>query len=163
ALTCYAKAGDFDLINDHSGPLAAALGAAPAVPVCHTVHGPLTGEPGDVYSLIGRVSPSVGLISISDSQREPLPDLNWLANCHDEKVRLLQRATVTVFPIQWPEPFGLVMVESMACGTPVVATRFGAVPEVIEDGRSGVIVDDFDQLAGAVQRAATLRPEDCRA
>jgi len=242
ALTCYAKAGDFDLINDHSGPLAAALGAAPAVPVCHTVHGPLTGEPGDVYSLIGRVSPSVGLISISDSQREPLPDLNWLATCHnaialdaypfepaddgyllflgrmspdkgahhavrvaqeldmplilagkmhdvqerahfektvephlndstryvgevshDEKVRLLQRATVTVFPIQWPEPFGLVMVESMACGTPVVATRFGAVPEVIEDGRSGVIVDDFDQLAGAVQRAATLRPEDCRA
>jgi glycosyltransferase involved in cell wall biosynthesis len=240
ALTCYARADDFDLINDHSGPLAAALGAAPAVPVCHTVHGPLTGEPGDVYSLIGRVSPSVGLISISDSQRAPLPGLNWLATCHnaialdaypfepgddgyllflgrmspdkgahhavrvaqelgmplilagkmhdveerahfeatvepylsdsiryvgevshDEKVRLLQRASVTVFPIQWPEPFGLVMVESMACGTPVVATRFGAVPEVIEDGRSGVIVDEFEQLAGAVERAVGLSGEDC--
>jgi glycosyltransferase involved in cell wall biosynthesis len=82
---------------------------------------------------------------------------------HDEKVRLLQRASATIFPIQWPEPFGLVMVESMACGTPVVATRFGAVPEVIEDGRSGVIVDDFDLLAGAVERAARLRPEDCLA
>jgi glycosyltransferase involved in cell wall biosynthesis len=242
ALTCYSRAGDFDLINDHSGPLAAALGAAAATPVCHTVHGPLTGEPGDVYSLIGRVSPSVGLISISDSQRDPLPDLNWLATCHnaialdaypfhpanddyllflgrmspdkgahhavrvarelgmplilagkmhdveernhfestvspylsdsiqyvgevshDEKVRLLQNARATIFPIQWPEPFGLVMVESMACGTPVVATRFGAVPEVIEEGRSGVIVDDFDDLAGAVERASGLRPEDCRA
>jgi glycosyltransferase involved in cell wall biosynthesis len=81
---------------------------------------------------------------------------------HDEKVRLLQRAMVTVFPIQWPEPFGLVMVESMACGTPVVATRFGAVPEVIEQGRSGVIVDEFDQLAAAVEQAAGLDSEQCR-
>jgi glycosyltransferase involved in cell wall biosynthesis len=241
ALTCYSQAGEFDIINDHSGPLGAALGGAVTVPVCHTVHGPLTGEPGDVYSLIGQVSPRVGLISISDSQRAPLPNLNWLATCHnaisldaypfhpdnddyllflgrmspdkgahhavnvaretgrplilagkmhdvverehfeqhvgpylsdtiqyvgevshDEKVRLLQNALVTLFPIQWPEPFGLVMVESMACGTPVVATRNGAVPEVIEDGKSGIIVDDFGELAAAVERAAALSPKACR-
>ncbi len=74
---------------------------------------------------------------------------------HDEKVRLLQHARATVFPIQWPEPFGLVMVESMACGTPVVATRQGAVPEVIEQGRSGIIVDSPAELAEAVQQAIT--------
>jgi glycosyltransferase involved in cell wall biosynthesis len=242
ALTCYARSGDFDVVNDHSGPLGAALGAAVASPVCHTVHGPLTGESGDVYSLIGSVSPSVGLISVSDSQRSPLPDLNWLATCHnaiamdsypfhpgndgyllflgrmspdkgahhaaalaretglpmilagkmhdllerqhfaanvepllggnieyvgevshDEKVRLLQNALATVFPIQWPEPFGLVMVESMACGTPVVATRQGAVPEVIEQGRSGIIVDSPAELAEAVKQAVTLDPHECRA
>jgi glycosyltransferase involved in cell wall biosynthesis len=82
---------------------------------------------------------------------------------HDEKVRLLQRARATVFPIQWPEPFGLVMVESMACGTPVVATRFGAVPEVIEQGRSGVIVDEFAGLAAGVEQALSLDPAECRA
>ena len=242
ALTCFASADQFDLINDHSGPLAGALGGACAMPVCHTVHGPLSGEPGDVYSLIDRVSPLVGLISVSDHQRTPLPDINWLATCHnaiaidaypfheandgyllflgrmspdkgahnavrvaaemglpmilagkmhdvaerehfkanvepflsddiryvgevshDEKVRLLQRARATVFPIQWPEPFGLVMVESMACGTPVIATRFGAVPEVIEQGRSGVIVDRPDQLAGAVEQVAALDPREVRA
>jgi glycosyltransferase involved in cell wall biosynthesis len=81
---------------------------------------------------------------------------------HDEKVHLLQNALVTLFPIQWPEPFGLVMVESMACGTPVVAMRNGAVPEVIEDGRSGVIVDEFTELGAAVERAAALSPQSCR-
>ena len=53
---------------------------------------------------------------------------------HGEKVELLQDARATLFPIEWEEPFGLVMIESMACGTPVIATRHGAVPEVIEHG-----------------------------
>ena len=64
------------------------------------------------------------------------------ARCHGEKVELLQRARATIFPIEWEEPFGLVMIESMACGTPVIATRWGAVPEVIDDGGTGIIVDD---------------------
>src|SRR5437762_9169672 len=60
---------------------------------------------------------------------------------HGEKVELLQNARATLFPIEWEEPFGLVMIESMACGTPVIATRHGAVPEVIEDGVSGIVVE----------------------
>ena len=62
---------------------------------------------------------------------------------HGEKVELLQHARATLFPISWQEPFGLVMIESMACGTPVIATRWGAVPEVIDHGRTGIIVDDW--------------------
>ena len=81
---------------------------------------------------------------------------------HEEKVHLLQRALLTVFPIQWPEPFGLVMVESMACGTPVIATRRGAVPEVIEHGRSGIVVDHYREMAAALERADAIDPLECR-
>ena len=55
------------------------------------------------------------------------------------------------------------MIESMACGTPVVATRYGAVPEVIEDGRSGIIVDDYREMAAALERADELDPLELRA
>jgi glycosyltransferase involved in cell wall biosynthesis len=82
---------------------------------------------------------------------------------HDEKVELLQRAAATVFPIQWPEPFGLVMVESMVCGTPVLATRNGAVPEVIEPGRSGVIVDTPAEMVAALPAVLALDPPEVRA
>jgi glycosyltransferase involved in cell wall biosynthesis len=77
---------------------------------------------------------------------------------HGEKVELLQHARATVFPISWQEPFGLVMIESMACGTPVIATRWGAVPEVIEDGRTGIIIDDWRETAGALDAADALDP-----
>jgi glycosyltransferase involved in cell wall biosynthesis len=77
---------------------------------------------------------------------------------HGEKVELLQHARATLFPIEWEEPFGLVMIESMACGTPVVATRWGAVPEVIEHGRTGVIVDDWRRMADALEEADALEP-----
>ena len=81
---------------------------------------------------------------------------------HGEKVELLQNARVTLFPIDWEEPFGLVMIESMACGTPVVATRHGAVPEVIADGRSGIIVEDSREMPAAIERADELDPLECR-
>ena len=241
ALACFERAGQFDVVNDHSGLPAAALGGAVATPVLHTVHGPLDGEAGPVYERVARVSPDVGLVSLSLNQRRPLPDLPWVANCpnaidleaypvepargdyllflgrlsfdkgahraidvakvtglplkiagkmreplekeyfehyvrpnlswgmeylgevsHEEKVDLLQHARVTLFPISWEEPFGLVMIESMACGTPVVATRFGAVPEVIEHGRSGLIVDDPARLAEAVEEADGIDPLECR-
>jgi glycosyltransferase involved in cell wall biosynthesis len=81
---------------------------------------------------------------------------------HAEKVDLLQNARATLFPIEWAEPFGLVMIESMACGTPVVATRHGAVPEVIEDGRSGIIVDDYKEMAAVLERADAIDPLECR-
>ena len=81
---------------------------------------------------------------------------------HGEKVELLQNARATLFPIEWEEPFGLVMIESMACGTPVIATRWGAVPEVIEDGRSGIIVDHYKQMADALPAADDLDPFELR-
>jgi glycosyltransferase involved in cell wall biosynthesis len=241
ALSCFERADEFDVINDHTGMLGATLGATVTTPVVHTVHGPLTGDPGQIYEQISRVAPNVGLISISMNQRKPKPDLNWIANCpnaldfsvypvmphrgeyllflgrmspdkgahravavaretglplklagkmqepkereyfhelvephlvngieymgevtHGEKVELLQHARATLFPIEWEEPFGLVMIESMACGTPVIATRRGAVPEVIEDGRSGIIVDDYREMAGALERADGLEPLELR-
>ena len=82
---------------------------------------------------------------------------------HGEKVELLQDARVTLFPIEWEEPFGLVMIESMACGTPVIASRWGAVPEVVDHGRSGIVVDTYRQMAGALEAADALNPLECRA
>jgi glycosyltransferase involved in cell wall biosynthesis len=81
---------------------------------------------------------------------------------HGTKVELLQDARVTLFPIDWEEPFGLVMIESMACGTPVIATNRGAVPEVIEHGRSGIIVDNYREMAAALEQADALDPLECR-
>jgi glycosyltransferase involved in cell wall biosynthesis len=61
-----------------------------------------------------------------------------------------------LFPIDWPEPFGLVMIEAMACGTPVIAWRCASVPEIVDDGSSGCIVDTLDEAIAAVPRAAAL-------
>jgi glycosyltransferase involved in cell wall biosynthesis len=241
ALACFERADEFDVINDHAGPLSFALGGLVATPVLHTVHGPLDGEPGQIYEGLAKLAPQVGLISISLNQRRPKPELNWAGNCfnaldlqlypckphrgdyllflgrmstdkgahraiavamesgmplklagkkqdpkerryfeelvqphlsdeieylgevsHGEKVELLQNARATLFPIEWEEPFGLVMIESMACGTPVIATRRGAVPEVIEDGRSGIIVDDYREMPAALERGDALDPLECR-
>jgi glycosyltransferase involved in cell wall biosynthesis len=73
-----------------------------------------------------------------------------------DKAEFLGHARALLFPIDWPEPFGLVMIEAMACGTPVVAWRRGSVPEVLEHGVDGFIVEDEDQAAAAVRRAAAL-------
>jgi glycosyltransferase involved in cell wall biosynthesis len=81
---------------------------------------------------------------------------------HGQKVELLQNARATLFPIEWEEPFGLVMIESMACGTPVIATRRGAVPEVIEHGRSGIIVEDYRLMPLALEEADAIDPWECR-
>ncbi|NDY41352.1 glycosyltransferase family 4 protein [Dissulfurirhabdus thermomarina] len=74
----------------------------------------------------------------------------------DRKGEFLGDALALLFPIDWPEPFGLVMIEAMACGTPVVAYRCGSVPEVVEDGVTGFIVDGVDQAVAAVERVGRL-------
>jgi hypothetical protein len=81
---------------------------------------------------------------------------------HETKAELFRRARCTLFPIQWPEPFGLVMIESLACGTPVIAFRHGSVPEVIEHGRTGFIVDTVDEMVAAAQRVDQIDPAECR-
>ena len=83
----------------------------------------------------------------------------------DERKReLFAHASAFIFPITWPEPFGLVMIEAMACGTPVVAMRQGSVPEVVDDGRTGFVVDpgDLDAFVAAVARVDQIDPAVCR-
>jgi glycosyltransferase involved in cell wall biosynthesis len=81
---------------------------------------------------------------------------------HDEKVELLGRARAFLMPIRWSEPFGLVMAEAMACGTPVIARPLGAAPEVVEDGVSGFLRSSIEEMAEAVALAPTLSPRACR-
>ena len=242
AVSCLVQADRFEVISDHTGLLGLALGSMGETPFVHTVHGPLSGEPGVLYEQLVSMSPHAALISVSDTQRRPKPHLPWVATCanaldlamypfcaergdyllflgrmthdkgahravavaaeaglplklagkcretleqqyfdecvkpylsgrieylgevsHEEKVELLQHARATLFPIKWDEPFGLVMIESMACGTPVIATRYGAVAEVIDDGVSGVIVDNWRHMESALERADALDAHQLRA
>ncbi|MDA8312933.1 MAG: glycosyltransferase family 4 protein [Actinomycetota bacterium] len=82
---------------------------------------------------------------------------------HEVKVGLMGRAQAMLFPIDWPEPFGLVMAEAMACGTPVIARPLGAAPEVIEDGVTGFLRATVQEMADAVAGTTRLSPQDCRA
>jgi len=80
-----------------------------------------------------------------------------------EKASFLGNARALLFPIDWPEPFGLVMIEAMACGTPVIAWNCGSVPEVVDDGVTGFIVGDEAAAVAAVGRAAMLDRAEVRA
>ena len=91
------------------------------------------------------------------------PQVEFLGEIRqEEKGRFLGDALALLFPIDWPEPFGLVMVEALACGTPVVAFRRGSVPEVLEDGVTGFVVDDPQGAVAAVERVARLDRRRCR-
>lgn len=81
---------------------------------------------------------------------------------HEATVRYFQKAKALLMPIRWEEPFGLSMVESMACGTPVIAMRRGSVPEVVADGISGYIVDSIAEMTAAVSKVGKLKPKNCR-
>ena len=135
---------------------------------------PVQAAPGEYLLFLGRISPDKGAhraiavamelglpLKMAGKNREPKErqyfaefvephlgnGIEYLGEVtHGEKVELLQDARATLFPIEWEEPFGLVMIESMACGTPVIATRHGAVPEVIDDGRSGIIVEEHREM-----------------
>ncbi len=100
-----------------------------------------------------------------DAQVKPhlSDDVEYIGQIDEEtKLDLYRRATATLMPIQWAEPFGLVMVESMACGTPVVAWRNGSVPEIVEDGVTGFITDDFDGFVAAIEKVEEIDPAVCR-
>jgi glycosyltransferase involved in cell wall biosynthesis len=73
-----------------------------------------------------------------------------------------RHARATLFPIQWGEPFGLVLIESMACGTPVIAFNKGAVAEIMLDGKTGFVVDSMNDMIGAVDRIDSIDPRECR-
>jgi glycosyltransferase involved in cell wall biosynthesis len=81
---------------------------------------------------------------------------------YPEKNEFLGNAAALLFPINWREPFGLVMIEAMACGTPVIAHPMGSVPEIIRDGVSGFIVSDLDEAVSAVKRINQIDRRNCR-
>ncbi len=238
-LECVAsQAHSFDIIHWHLDyfhfPMSRRLG----VPHVTTLHGRLDiPDIQPVYDEFG----DMPVVSISDDQREPLPQANWAATVHhgmppdemapvtgagdylaflgrispekradraievarranlplriaakvdpadqdyfereiepllgadhvdfigevgpNEKNDFLGHARALLFPIDWAEPFGLVMIESMACGTPVIAYRSGSVPEVIDEGVTGFIVDDIDSAVAAVGRLDGFDRAACR-
>jgi len=92
-----------------------------------------------------------------------LPHVEYIGEISEaEKTEFLGNAHALLFPIDWPEPFGLVMIEAMACGTPVIAFNRGSVPEVIENGVSGFVVEDEISAVAAVKRLHTLPRETVR-
>ncbi|MET4722849.1 glycosyltransferase family 4 protein [Bradyrhizobium sp. 521_C7_N1_3] len=226
------RAKDFDVIHAHIDWLPLPLLSRLGVPFVTTMHGRLD-LPG--LSEVLRQFPGASFVSISDHQRLPLPEANWIATIQhglpsnnfrpsfdqgsylaflgrltaekgpqdairiaraagmplriaakiprgetayfkkqlephidgravqlvgevDEvkKQPFLADAVALLFPIDWPEPFGLVMIEAMACGTPVIAYRSGSVPEVVEDGVTGFIVENEEQAVRAVGDLARL-------
>jgi len=92
------------------------------------------------------------------------PNVEFVGEINEQqKGEFLGNAYAYLFPIDWPEPFGLTMIESMACGTPTIAFRCGSVPEVITDGVSGYIVESMDDAVRATKQAGTLDRASCRA
>ena len=234
------RAGRFDVVHFHIDPLYFPI--ARRLPCAHvtTMHGRLL--PADHGPLLREFS-DAPLVSISASQRQPIPGANWQATIHHglpadafsfsekhedyllflgrmmpekrpdlaieiarrsgcrlkmaakvhpgekayfneqiaplieanrevvdylgevggaERVELLSKAQALLFPVQWPEPFGMVMIEAMACGTPTIAFRNGAVPEVLEEGVTGYMVDSADAATEAVSRLDTIDRRKCR-
>ena len=80
----------------------------------------------------------------------------------EEKETLFKEAKGFIFPLRWAEPFGIVMIESMAAGTPVIAFPYGSVPELIADKKSGFIVNKKDEMVEAVKKIDQIDPSDCR-
>jgi glycosyltransferase involved in cell wall biosynthesis len=91
------------------------------------------------------------------------PLISYIGPVNDEqKLNLLQNASALLFPIKWEEPFGIVMAEAMACGTPVIGFNRGSVPEVIMDGRSGYVVNNLEEMIAAVDKIDQIDRNDVR-
>jgi glycosyltransferase involved in cell wall biosynthesis len=236
--TVMERAEEFDVIHFHIDYLHFPSSRQCPTPHVTTLHGRL--DLRDLIPLYQRF-PEVPVVSISDSQREPLPWINWQATVYHglprdlhtfherdegylafvgrispekrvdraieiakrtgrrlkiaakvdkadeeyyersirslldspgiefigeigerEKDSFLGNAAAMLFPIDWPEPFGMVMIEALACGTPVIAWRCGSVPEVLADGVSGFICRSVDEAVRGVERIESLSRARCR-
>ncbi len=233
------NADRFDVIHCHLDYWSFPFARMVSTPSITTLHGRL-----DIPELLGvyRYYSEAPVVSISDAQREPLPELNWVGTVHHglpgellrfnpgpgkylaflgrispekrpdlaievaqrvgmplkiaakvdavdqeyfeskirpllegedvefigeiserEKSEFLGNAMALLFPVDWPEPFGLVMIEALACGTPVIARPCGSVPEVLRDGVSGFMALTVEELVDAVRRVPSLSRRTCRA
>jgi glycosyltransferase involved in cell wall biosynthesis len=229
---------DFDIVHFHTDYLHFSLCQDWRVSHLTTLHGRL--DLPDL-PLLYREFSNVPVVSISRSQRQPLPEANWIGNVYhglpetalefarrpgkylafigrispekrpdraieiatgagmrlkiaakvdradsayfereiqplldqpnvdfigeigdDQKSKFLGNAVACLAPIDWPEPFGLNMIEAMACGTPTIAFRHGSVPEVIDDGVSGIIVESVEEAIAAVDRVKSMSRSACR-
>ena len=151
----------------------------------------LNPEPNDYFAFLGRISPEKGpdrairiaqaagvklkiAAKVDKADREyfdavikPLlndPLIEFVGEINEQqKNEFLGKARALLFPIDWPEPFGLVMIEAMACGTPVIAFDRGSVPEILEEGLTGFIVNSVEEAIEAVQRVVALDRRRVRA
>jgi glycosyltransferase involved in cell wall biosynthesis len=147
-------------------------------------------QPQPRFAFVGRISPEKGAdravaiaracgmpldiaakVDFSDrpyfeSTIEPLlddPQVRFVGEIGQEaKNDFIGNALALLMPIDWPEPFGLVMIEAMACGTPVIAYNCGAVPEIVEDGVTGFIVEDLEQAIAAAKHIEDIDRRQCR-
>jgi glycosyltransferase involved in cell wall biosynthesis len=152
-------------------------------------HYPFREQPGDYLAFLGRIAPEkrpdwavevarrAGMPLKVGAKIDPVDQEYWKEQIEplfkanhvefigevneQEKAELLGGAYATLFPIDWPEPFGLVMAESIACGTPVVALDRGSVPEILRDGVSGFICESVDEMVAAIPRVAELDRRAC--
>ncbi len=152
--------------------------------------GPFHPQPGDYLAYLGRISPEKRpeiAILIAKETGIPLkiaakvdrvdrsyyehaikpwiepPHIEYIGEIsEEEKSAFLGEAYATLFPIEWPEPFGLIMIESLACGTPVVARRFGSVQEIMAHGLTGFICDSVREMIDAVGRIPDIDRQACR-
>jgi glycosyltransferase involved in cell wall biosynthesis len=147
-------------------------------------------EPGEYLVFIGRISPEkrvdyaieiarqagmpikiAAKVSTADKEYFDTEIKHLLSGSHieylgeigeQEKNELLNHAYALIFPIGWPEPFGLVMLEALACGTPIIAYRNGSVPEVLEQGVTGYIVNNMEEAVAAVKKIPEISRKRCR-
>jgi glycosyltransferase involved in cell wall biosynthesis len=234
----YDRASRFDIIHSHVDCLSFPLARLVEVPTVSTMHGRL-----DLNELlpIYRTYSDLPVVSISNDQRRPLPEMNWIRTVHHglprnllkfspqsgnylaflgrmspekrpdlaievarragvplkiaakidrtdrdyfdsvikpllsapgiefigeiseaEKQQFLGGAVALLFPVDWPEPFGLVMIEALACGTPLIARPCGSVPEVLRHGVTGYIGSSVHELVGAVHKLGDISRQKCR-
>jgi glycosyltransferase involved in cell wall biosynthesis len=229
--------GYFDILHSQFDVRTAGYAPLVSTPTVSTLHGPISDH---VRNILQHFKTTQYYISISDAQRKPLPDLNYISTIYNgidvksipfsdakeeflifsgriheqkgvveaitvakkanrklllfgssnqegdywlKKVKPLiddeqiiykgfvskeelysyyAKACAFIFPIQWEEPFGLVVVEAMAAGTPVIALRRGSMPELIEDGKTGFLCDDVEGMAKAVANVGQINAADCR-
>jgi glycosyltransferase involved in cell wall biosynthesis len=120
-----------------------------------------TGIPLKIAAKVDKVDKEYFETVVQPLLRDPL--IEYLGEIGDgEKNEFLGNAYALLFPIDWPEPFGLVMIEAMACGTPVIAYRRGSVPEVLEEGVTGFIVQGLEDAVEAVYKVRNINRRRCR-
>jgi glycosyltransferase involved in cell wall biosynthesis len=123
-------------------------------------------EAGMPIHVMGKVDPGAPqMMSYYEQEIKPLlslPHIFWHNGVSvKEKASILGNAHAMLNPIQWEEPFGLVMVEAQATGTPVIAFNRGAAPEVIQDGKTGFVVDTFADLVAKIKEVGTIKRSTC--